>query len=93
MVSVRPESLEQFYSHKFDVMPETDNNDIGSFDVFDIEERVISGTTSPTFVRRDFYKIMLFQGKNTFQGRVLPCHDPVPGKRASGILCGLKGRI
>jgi AraC family transcriptional activator of pobA len=66
MVSLRPESLEQFYSHKFDVMPETDNNDLGSFDVFNIEERVITGTTSPTFVRRNFYKIMLFQGKNTF---------------------------
>jgi AraC family transcriptional regulator, transcriptional activator of pobA len=66
MASLRPESLEQFYSHKFDVMPETDNNDLGSFDVFNIEDRVITGTTSPTFVRRDFYKIMLFQGKNTF---------------------------
>jgi AraC family transcriptional regulator, transcriptional activator of pobA len=66
MASLRPESLEQFYSHKFDIIPETDNDDLGSFDVFNIEDRVITGTTSPTFVRRDFYKIMLFQGKNTF---------------------------
>ena len=66
MASLRPESLEQFYSHKFDIMPETDNNDLGSFDVFNIEDRVITSTTSPTFVRRDFYKVMLFQGKNTF---------------------------
>jgi AraC family transcriptional activator of pobA len=66
MASLRPESLEQFYSHKFDVMPETDNGDRESFDVFTIEDRVITGATSPTFVRRDFYKIMLFQGKNTF---------------------------
>lgn len=66
MASVRPESLEQFYSHKLDVMPETDNNDLDSFGVFNIEERVIMGTTSPTFVRRDFYKIMLYQGTNTF---------------------------
>lgn len=66
VISIRPESLEQFYLHKFDVMPETDNNDLGSFDVFNIQERMITGTTTPTFVRRDFYKIMLFQGKNTF---------------------------
>jgi len=66
MIPLRPESLEQFYSYKLAVMPETDNNDLGSFDVFNIGERVITGTTSPNFVRRDFYKIMLFQGKSTF---------------------------
>jgi AraC-like DNA-binding protein len=66
MIPLRPESLEQFYSHKFDVILPTDNNDLGSFDVFNIGERVLTGATSPTFVRRDFYKIMLFHGKNTF---------------------------
>jgi AraC family transcriptional activator of pobA len=66
MVSLRPESLEQFYLQKFDVMPETDNNDPATFDVFRIDELVITGKSSPTLVRRDFYKIMLYQGKNCF---------------------------
>ena len=36
------------------------------FNAFTIEERLASGTTYPTFVRRDFYKIMLFHGDAIF---------------------------
>lgn len=36
------------------------------FNAFTIEERLASGVTYPTFVRRDFYKIMLFHGDAVF---------------------------
>lgn len=39
---------------------------LGNLTFFRIEDRISSGTTSPTFIRRDFYKIMLFQGDNIF---------------------------
>ena len=38
----------------------------GEFNVFNIEENVRKGQSAPGFVRRDFYKIMLFQGDNLF---------------------------
>jgi len=60
------ESLEEFYKHKFIDLAENLKNDIGQFNVFRIGDRVRSGTTSPTYIRRDFYKIMLFQGTNVF---------------------------
>jgi AraC-like DNA-binding protein len=36
------------------------------FNVMDIEERLRSGEVYPAYVRRDFYKIMLFRGKGVF---------------------------
>lgn len=33
---------------------------------FTIEERLAAGVVYPTFIRRDFYKIMLFQGSTVF---------------------------
>lgn len=36
------------------------------FNAFDIAERVKCGHAYPTYIRRDFYKIMLFQGKGVF---------------------------
>lgn len=60
------ETLEQFYRNKFDGSPGNFKKDIGQFNVFRIEDRMRTGTTSPTFIRRDFYKIMLFQGDNVF---------------------------
>ncbi|WP_184549215.1 helix-turn-helix domain-containing protein [Mucilaginibacter sp. FT3.2] len=60
------ESLEEFYKHKFNDLSENIKKDIGQFNVFRIEDRIQSGTTSPTYIRRDFFKIMLFQGNNVF---------------------------
>lgn len=60
------ESLEEFYNHKFNGLSENFIKDVGQFNVFRIEDRIRSGTTSPTYIRRDFYKIMLFQGNNVF---------------------------
>lgn len=60
------ESLEEFYKYKFNDHSENFKKDIGQFNVFRIEDRLRSGTTSPTYIRRDFFKIMLFQGTNVF---------------------------
>jgi AraC family transcriptional activator of pobA len=60
------ESLEEFYKQKFDDSFETLKNDVGQFNVFRIEDRIQSGTSSPTYIRRDFFKIMLFRGDNVF---------------------------
>ncbi|MCW3465146.1 helix-turn-helix domain-containing protein [Chitinophaga nivalis] len=59
-------SLEQFYQDKYGGLPEDLQKNIGQFNVFRIEDRLRTGTTSPTFIRRDFFKIMLFQGDNIF---------------------------
>lgn len=37
-----------------------------NFNVMDITDRVRSGVVYPTYIRRDFYKIMLFQGESIF---------------------------
>jgi AraC family transcriptional regulator, transcriptional activator of pobA len=60
------ESFEEFYKHKFNDLSENFKKDVGQFNVFRIEDRIQSGTTSPTYIRRDFFKIMLFQGSNFF---------------------------
>jgi AraC family transcriptional activator of pobA len=60
------ETLEEFYRHKFNGLSENLKRDIGQFNVFRIEDRISSGTTSPTYIRRDFFKIMFFQGSNIF---------------------------
>jgi len=62
----KTESLEEFQLHKFNHLSENLRHDIGHFNVFRIEDRMLSGTSSPSFIRRDFYKIMLFQGDNVF---------------------------
>jgi len=60
------ESLEEFYKQKFKGLSDNFKKDIGQFNAFSIEDRIIDGVTSPSHIRRDFYKIMLFQGKNIF---------------------------
>ncbi|KIO75067.1 transcriptional regulator [Pedobacter lusitanus] len=60
------ESLEQFYRDKYGSLSEDLLKNNGQFNVFRIEDRIRKGTTSPTFIRRDFFKIMLFQGDNVF---------------------------
>ncbi|CAM4023240.1 Helix-turn-helix domain-containing protein [Pedobacter westerhofensis] len=60
------ESLEQFYREKYGSSSEDLQNGTGQFNVFRIEDRIRTGSTSATFIRRDFFKIMLFQGENVF---------------------------
>lgn len=60
------ESLEEFYNHKFKTPPDVRNKEIGLFDVFNIEDNIRLNYETPPYVRRDFYKIMLFEGENIF---------------------------
>jgi AraC-like DNA-binding protein len=60
------ESIEDFYKHKFADLSENLRKDIGQFNVFRIEDQIRAGKVSPAFIRRDFFKIMLFQGNNVF---------------------------
>ncbi|GAA5023954.1 AraC family transcriptional regulator [Marivirga lumbricoides] len=60
------ESLEKFYKLKFQTPPKVRDQSIGLFDVFNIEENIRANYQTPAFVRRDFYKIMLFEGENVF---------------------------
>ncbi|WP_313182911.1 AraC family transcriptional regulator [Sphingobacterium siyangense] len=62
-----PETIEQFYKHKYDedLCVEIKKN-TGQFGVFRVEDRIRTGTTSPSFIRRNFFKIMLLQGDSIF---------------------------
>lgn len=61
------ESLEEFYRHKFHTYPENLHKTIGQFNIFGIESRMRNNEELPIHIRRNFYKIMLFSGKNTFR--------------------------
>lgn len=61
------ESIEQFYQHKFNKHPENLHQTIGQFNVFRIENRMKRNEELPVHVRRNFFKIMLFSGENTFK--------------------------
>lgn len=60
------ESLDEFYKHKFANLAENLKKDISQFNVFNISDQIRSSSSSPTYIRRDFFKIMLFQGDNIF---------------------------
>ncbi|MBW8685217.1 helix-turn-helix domain-containing protein [Chitinophaga rhizophila] len=60
------ESLTEFYKHKFNGLAEELQTKFGHFNVFRIEEWVNAGSHYPAYIRRDFYKIMLFSGTNVF---------------------------
>jgi AraC family transcriptional activator of pobA len=59
----KTESLEDFYQHKFNCLPEDVQKDLGHFNVFRFEDHVGKPIT---YSRRDFYKIMLIRGKNRY---------------------------
>ncbi|BFO68780.1 helix-turn-helix domain-containing protein [Chryseobacterium sp. KCF3-3] len=60
------ETLDEFYRNKYGALSGDFPQNDGQFNVFRIEDRISSHTSSPTFIRRDFYKIMLFSGDNIF---------------------------
>ncbi|MCC8409151.1 helix-turn-helix transcriptional regulator [Mucilaginibacter sp. UR6-1] len=60
------ESLAEFYKQKFNGIEERPVMKVGHFDVFRIEDWIHAGSVTPTYIRRDFYKIMLFEGDNVF---------------------------
>lgn len=58
----RIETLEAFYQHKFDWVPENLKHELGHFNVFE-HQPVETGKSGPApYKRRDFYKIMLVVG-------------------------------
>lgn len=82
---MQSESLAEFYSKKLKQTDSPSQAEPGSFNVFNIEERMVAGVSSPTFIRRDFYKIMFYQGINVFHygdesipilGDTLLCFNP-----------------
>ena len=60
------ESLEEFYRHKCNDLLLGRSRHRGQFNVFRIEDRITANTTSTSYIRRDFFKIMLYSGNNTF---------------------------
>lgn len=60
------ESLEDFYQHKFNWLPDNLKQDIGHFNVFRIEDTLAPGTTPIHYARRDFYKISLIRGRTVY---------------------------
>lgn len=60
------ESIEEFYRHKFAGLSDNSTKYSGQFNVFRIREQLKASQTSPTFIRRDFFKIMLLQGNSVF---------------------------
>jgi len=60
------ESIEEFYQNKFNYQPENIQQDSGHFNVFKLEDFIVHNTTSPRYIRRDFYKITLIRGNNIY---------------------------
>ena len=60
------ETLEEFYKHKFNWLPENLQQDIGHFNVFRLEDCLGPDATPVRYSRRDFYKISLIRGTNIF---------------------------
>jgi len=58
----KTETLEDFYRHKMNWLPENLKKDIGHFNVFKVEDCVGPGKTPVAYTRRDYYKISLMQG-------------------------------
>ena len=56
------ESLEEFYMHKFNFLPDNLKKDLGHFNVFRLEDCYQNGSSTVTYTRRDFYKISLIRG-------------------------------
>lgn len=62
----KPETLEDFYQHKFNYLPANLQGDIGHFNVFKTEDCYLPGAKPITYNRRDYYKIALIQGHNRY---------------------------
>ena len=56
------ETLEDFYRHKMNWLPENLKKDIGHFNVFKLEDCVGPGKTPVEYTRRDYYKVSLMRG-------------------------------
>lgn len=59
------ESLEDFYKRKFDWIPDNLKNEIGHFNLFNLELYTGENAKPVPYQRRDFYKVMLVIGGGT----------------------------
>lgn len=59
----KTETLEEFYRHKFNRLPDTLPLDIGQANVFRLEECLAPNVSPVQYSRRDFYKISLVRGR------------------------------
>lgn len=67
----RMENIEDFYKRKVGWVPDNIHNNVGHFNVFDLEPFVGSDAQPVPYARRDYYKIILSFGysKTTFADR------------------------
>ncbi|GAA0879639.1 response regulator transcription factor [Algoriphagus jejuensis] len=61
----KAETLEEFYSRKFQWIPENLKNDLGHFNIFCLKPYLEGAVKSVPYRRRDFYKVMLVTGAST----------------------------
>lgn len=62
----KTETLEEFYQHKFNHLPDELQANIGQMNVFRLEECLAPNASPVQYSRRDFYKISLIRGRNVY---------------------------
>lgn len=63
---MKTESIEDFYRHKFDGVPDNLKQATGHFNVFRLEDCLSKEGATVRYSRRDFYKISLIRGTNRY---------------------------
>jgi hypothetical protein len=61
------ETIEEFYKRKFDWLPDNIRNEIGHFNIFNLEPYTGAKPQAVPYKRRDYYKIMLVIGESRVQ--------------------------
>lgn len=61
-----PETLEEFYQHKFKWLPPNIGQQIGHFNVFKLEDCWQNGQSTVRYPRRSYYKITLIRGRHRY---------------------------
>ena len=62
----KTETLEEFYKNKFNGLPAGMQQELGQFNVFNLEDCYGEGKSPVQYSRRDFYKISLVRGKGIY---------------------------
>ncbi len=65
-MTVKTETLEDFYKYKFDYLPAGLQQEMGHFNVFRLEDCMGPNAKPVLYSRRDFYKITLIRGENIY---------------------------
>ena len=99
----KAESLEEFYKRKFNWIPENLKNDLGHFNLFNLEPYPEGKMKAVPYRIRDFYKVMFFKGASTvhyadrvyevkkqalsFSNPLVPYKWDHMSQNASGVYC------